>query len=76
MTDETEALRVQVARQVAHWRAAVVGLQDVENFASAAAWRTLERYLDVALRTQLQGAADRLARDADVLAADLRAATT
>ena len=76
MTDETDALRVQVARQVAHWQAAVVGLQDVENFASAAAWRTLERYLDVALRRQLQSAADRLARDADVLAAELRAATT
>ena len=76
MTDETEALRVQVARQVAHWRAAVVGLQDVENFASAAAWRSLERYLDVAVRKQLQDAADRLARDADVLAAELRAATT
>ena len=76
MTDETEALRVQVARQVAHWRAAVVGLQDVENFASAAAWRSLERYLDVAVRKQLQDAADRLARDADVLAAELDAATT
>lgn len=67
---------MQVARQVAHWRAAVVGLQDLENFASASAWRTLERYLDVALRRQLQEAADRLGRDADVLAAELRAATT
>jgi hypothetical protein len=76
LTDETEALRVQVARQVAHWRAAVVGLQDLDNFASAAAWATLEQYLDVALRRQLQAKADGLARDADVLVAELRAATT
>jgi hypothetical protein len=76
LTDEKEALRVQVARQVAHWRAAVVGLQDLENFAAASAWRTLEQYLDLALRSQLRGAADRLAREADVLAAELAAATT
>jgi hypothetical protein len=76
LTSETEALRVQVARQVAHWRAAIVGLQDLENFASAAAWRSLESYLDVALRRHLQQAADGLVRQADVLVAELRAATT
>jgi len=59
---------------VAHWRAAVVGLQDPENFASAAAWRSLEGYLDVALRRHLGEATDRLAREADVMAAELRAA--
>ena len=75
MADDTRALRAQVARQVAHWRAAVVGLQDPENFASAAAWRSLERYLDVALRRHLGEAADRLARQADVLEAELRAAS-
>ncbi len=74
MTDETTALRVQVARQVAHWRAATVGLQDVENFASAAAWHSLEGYLGVALRRHLGEAADRLEREADALVADLRAA--
>jgi hypothetical protein len=72
----TEALRVQVARQVAHWRTAVVGLEDLENFASAAAWRSLEGYLDVALRRHLSDAVDGLARQADVLAAELRAAST
>jgi hypothetical protein len=60
---------------VAHWRAAVVGLRDLENFASAAAWRSLERYLDVALRRHLGEAVDRLAREAEVLAAELRAAS-
>ena len=74
MTDETTALRVQVARQVAHWQAATVGLQDLENFASAAAWRTLEQYLDVALRRHLQEAAGRLMREANVLVAELQAA--
>lgn len=63
-----------MARQVAHWRAATVGLQDAENFASAAAWRTLEGYLGVSLRRHLGEAADRLERQADVLAAELRAA--
>jgi hypothetical protein len=65
---------MQVARQVAHWRAATAGLQDPENFASGAAWRTLERYLDVAIRGHLGEAVDRLAREADALAAELRAA--
>jgi len=51
-----------------------VGLQDPENFASLAAWRTLEGYLGVALRHHLAEAADRLEREADVLAAELRAA--
>jgi hypothetical protein len=74
LTDDTAALRLQVARQVAHWRAATAGLQDLENFASPAAWRTLERYLDVAVRGHLSEAVDRLERQGDVLAAELRAA--
>jgi len=74
LTDDVSALRVQVARQVAHWRAATVGLQDPENFASAAAWHALERYLDIAIRRHLAEAADRLQREADALAAELRAA--
>ena len=74
MTDDTAALRIQVARQVAHWRAAAAGLQDLDNFASGAAWRTLERYLDVAIRRHLGEAVDRLSREADALAAELRAA--
>jgi hypothetical protein len=61
---------------VAHWRAATVGLQDPENFASASAWRTLEGYLNVSLRKHLGEAADRLEREADVLSAELRAAFT
>ena len=74
MTDDTAALRLQVARQVAHWRAATAGLRDLDNFASAAAWRSLERYLDVAIRGHLSEDVDRLMRQADLLAAELRAA--
>jgi hypothetical protein len=76
LTDDVEALRVQVARQVWHWQAATVALQDPENFAAAAAWRSLERYLDISLRKHLGEAAERVAREADALVADLRVAST
>ncbi|SDU74781.1 hypothetical protein [Jiangella alkaliphila] len=76
MADDLAAVRLQVARQVAHWRAAVLALADLDNFASPEAWRRLERYLGQALRANLSGAVDRLARDGDVLAAELRAAET
>jgi hypothetical protein len=76
LTDDTEALRVQVARQVWHWQAAAVALQDPENFAAAAAWRSLERYLDISLRKHLGEAAGRVEREADSLVAGLRAAST
>lgn len=76
MTDDATALRIQVARQVAHWQAATVGLQDLENFASAASWRSLERYLDVALRPHMQEAAGRLMGEANGLAAQLKGART
>ena len=37
------ALRAQLNRQVAHWRAAVVTIDDADNFASAEAWTRVER---------------------------------
>jgi hypothetical protein len=76
LTDELAARRLQVARQVAHWQIATVGLRDLTNFAAESAWRSLERYLDVALRSHLEDAAEQLTRRAAVLAAELRAATT
>jgi hypothetical protein len=72
--DDLLAVRTQVARQVAHWRAAVIALEDLANFASQDAWNRLERYLGQSLRANLQSAVNRLARDGDVLAAELRAA--
>jgi hypothetical protein len=74
--DDTRAIRIQVARQVAHWRAAVIALDDLENFAPAAAWNSLERYLGTSLQANLREAVERLKRSADVLAAELRAAET
>ncbi|MGE2713773.1 hypothetical protein ACQI4L_06940 [Mycolicibacterium litorale] len=76
MHDDVNAVRIQVARQVAHWRAAVIALADLDNFASPDAWRRLEQYLSTSLRTNLRGAVDRLVRESDVLAAELRAADT
>jgi hypothetical protein len=74
--DDLLAVRTQVARQVAHWRAAVIALDDLENFASQDAWSRLERYLGQSLRANLRGAVGRLAREGEVLAAELRAAET
>ena len=54
----------------------MLALQDLENFASAEAWNRLERYLGQSLRANLCSAVDRLAREGDVLAAELRAAET
>src|SRR5262249_46520513 len=76
VTDETAALRTQVARQIAHWQAAAVGLQDLRNFASVEAWRSLESYLDVAVRTHLEQATTQLRRQSNALAAELAGAST
>ena len=76
MLDDAAAVRLQVARQVAHWRAAVVALEDLDNFAAPAAWHGLERYLGTTLRANLRQAVDRLRRQSDVLDAQLRAADT
>jgi hypothetical protein len=74
--DETAALRLQVSRQIAHWRAAVVALDDLDDFAAPAAWQSLERHLGTALRAHLRGAVDRLHRQCAVLEAQLRTADT
>jgi hypothetical protein len=73
---EEDAVRVQVTRQVAHWRTATAGLADLETFASGPAWASLERYLDTGIRASLTAAVARLAREADGLAVRLAAAQT
>jgi hypothetical protein len=72
--DLLQATRDQVARQVAHWRAATDALEDPENFASAPAWASLERYLGLALRGHLTDRVLRLKREADAMRVQLRAA--
>jgi hypothetical protein len=61
--DSATAFRAQVSRQIAHWRAATLTLDDPSNFASEHAWRSLESYLDTSLRRELQAAVDRLKRE-------------
>lgn len=71
-----QALRLQLVRQIAHWRAAVVTIDDPSNFAAAEAWAAIEGYLDLALRRRLQESIDRLRAEANGLAAQLAAART
>lgn len=71
-----QALRLQLARQIAHWRTAVVTINEPNNFAAAEAWAAIEGYLDLAIRRQLQESIDRLRADGEGLAAQLAAART
>jgi hypothetical protein len=73
VTDETQAIRVQTERQVAHWTLAAHRLK-LDDLASPEAWAHLERYLGVSLRSHLTGVIDRLLGQADVLTAMQRAA--
>jgi hypothetical protein len=68
------ALRAQLRAQVAHWRAATVTLDDPGSFAPTKAWAGLEQYLGLTLRQHLAGVVERLKRDADKLATELRSA--
>ena len=68
--------QMQLARQVAHWVLAAQRLQDLDNFASPAAWAGLERYLGMALRRTLHDSVLRLLHQAAVLRALLDAAQT
>ncbi len=71
---EADAVRIQVRRQVAHWRAASDALADLDTFASPAAWAALERQLDARIRSSLEAAVVRLRREMKVLDARLAAA--
>lgn len=71
---EDDALRVQVARQVAHWRAASGALADLDAIASPSAWAGLERDLDARIRVSLQAAVARLVREIEILDARLHVA--
>jgi len=76
VTDHVAALRMQVARQVAHWTMAVSRMENLETLASPGAWAGLERYLGVALRQNLAEAVNRLQKEAAVLRAQFNAAQT
>lgn len=74
--NEEAALRTQLTRQLVHWKAAVVTLDDADNFAAPQAWASVEQYLGLALREQLQATVDRLRVEIGGLAAQLACAQT
>jgi hypothetical protein len=76
MMADAEALRFELSSEAAHWRTAVVGLSDVENFAAAQAWQALEGYLGVAVRRHLTELVRGVALEIDAAQADLLAAAT
>jgi hypothetical protein len=73
VTEQTQAVRSQLARQVNHWVTAADRLSP-DDLAAAEAWNRLERYLGVSLRKHLEGVIARLRAEADILAVTLRAA--
>jgi hypothetical protein len=75
VTDQIEAVRTQLDRQVAHWVLASARL-DLDDLAAREAWARLEQYLGIALRRHLQGVIDRLRAQGELLAAMNRSATT
>ena len=74
--DRAAALRTQLARQIAHWRAAVVTIDDTDNFAAPEAWAHLEKYFNLGLRRSLQAAVVRLRTEINGLSAQLVSAQT
>jgi hypothetical protein len=74
--DLNRALRSQLERQVSHWQAASIALDDPTSFASPTAWQSLERYLDRSVRSSLATSTLRLRDEVNGLRAQLDAATT
>jgi hypothetical protein len=73
---EDVALRMQLISEIAHWRSAVVGLTDLENFASHDAWQAVDAYLGGAIRRHLQEMVSTVGLELDAVEADVRAART
>lgn len=62
----------QLAAEVAHWRAAVEALADLESVASPAAWAMVERYLQTGVRNRLSAVVNTLRGEAAALERMLR----
>jgi len=76
MNESSDAVKAQLARQVAHWTEAAARLQNLDDFASPSAWNSLERYLGLSLRNHLAGVAVQLNREAASLQAAQGAAAS
>jgi hypothetical protein len=61
---ESHAIALQLARQVAHWRAAAQRLRKIDELADPDAWRALERDTGVALRRNLKSSLQTLMANA------------
>ncbi|MGB3301032.1 MAG: hypothetical protein WBA76_22410, partial [Phormidesmis sp.] len=71
-----ENLRMQVARQVAHWVMAAQRLGSLDDLAAPSAWEGLEQYVGVVLRQNLLTAVHQLQQQSAVLQAKWTAAET
>jgi hypothetical protein len=67
-------MRLQLERQLAHWTAATVALEDLSRLAAPAAWSALGNELGLELRRDLLAAVARLRRKLEALRAELAAA--
>lgn len=64
----------QAARQVAHWTQAAFRLEKLDELAAPEAWKSMEQYLDTAVRTSLTATIQRLRRHAIHLQQQMAAA--
>lgn len=74
MSDPNTAVRTQLTRQVSHWTAAAMRLQDLDDLASPSAWNSLERYLGLSIRQHLTMVVEKLKREAILLQTSLDSA--
>ena len=76
MIDTETATNTQIARQIYHWTMAASRLGNLEELASPSAWNSLERYLGIVLRHNLNKAVNRLQQEATALQAQWYRART
>jgi hypothetical protein len=67
----TEALRAQLASEIAHWRHAAGALSDLDVIASPTAWAGLEQYLSTQVRRRLETIANSIQLEAAQVATSL-----
>lgn len=71
---ETALMADELERQIAHWLGAARTFQDAEQFASRAAWESLEQSIGMPVRRQLAGSVDQLLRTGREAGEAIRAA--
>jgi hypothetical protein len=76
MSDPLLATKTYLARQASHWTLAASRLGNLEDFASASAWKSLEQYLGSSIRKHLLLAVERLNREGALLNQSLEAASS